>query len=84
MLANSLRWLGRNLGTLLLAFALALTVWVSSTIAADPNEECVSPKLIPLNVIGEDPTFQVMSEIPAQIRIDLFAPRSVCTFRPLP
>jgi YbbR domain-containing protein len=72
------RWLGRNLGTLLLAFALALVVWVSSVIAADPNIDCPTPIRIPVDVIGQDPSTQLMAPLPADVSIQFFAPRSIC------
>lgn len=78
MITDAFRWLGKNLGTLILAFLLALTVWVSSTIAADPNQQCPSPRVIPLEIVGEDPGLERMSEAPTQVGIEIFAPRSIC------
>jgi YbbR domain-containing protein len=79
MLTDLVRFLWRNVGTLLFAFALALTVWISSVVTDNPNEECVTPRFIPLDVIGLDPTLEVMNEIPSQIQVDFYAPRSICT-----
>ncbi len=39
MIISALRWLGRNLSTLLMAFILALIVWISAVISEDPNLE---------------------------------------------
>jgi YbbR domain-containing protein len=74
----ALRWLGRNFSTLLLAFALALAVWVAVVINSDPNQECTSPRLIPIELIGEDPGLRMMDDIPEQARIRIFAPQSIC------
>ena len=41
MKLSPLRWLAKNLATLLLAFILALIVWVSAVTSADPNEQHV-------------------------------------------
>ncbi len=78
MMFSPLRWLGRNLGTLLLAFALALAVWVSSVINADPNQECSAPRQVALEIVGEDPALILMEGPPSQIEIRILAPRSVC------
>jgi YbbR domain-containing protein len=78
MFTDFFRYLWRNIGTLLLAFALALTVWISSVVTDNPNEECVTPRFVPLDVLGLDPTLEVMNEIPAQVQVVFYAPRSVC------
>ncbi|MDX1437973.1 MAG: CdaR family protein [Anaerolineales bacterium] len=78
MISSAFRWLGRNLGTLLLAFALATVVWVSSVVAADPNIDCPSPTRIPIEIIGQDPSMQLMEALPENVSIQFFAPRSVC------
>jgi YbbR domain-containing protein len=78
MISSFFRWLGRNLGTLLLAFALALVVWVSSVVAEDPNIDCSSPTSVPLEVVGQDPSYQLMDPLPTDIDIQFFAPGSIC------
>ncbi len=78
MLTDLVRFLWRNVGTLLFAFALALTVWISSVVTDNPNEECVTPRFISLDVIGLDQTLEIMNEIPSQIQVDYYAPRSIC------
>jgi YbbR domain-containing protein len=70
-----LRWLGRNLSTLLLAFILSLIVWGSAVTAADPNQERVYQ--IPVEVIGQNTSIEVIGSIPDQMLITLFAPRSI-------
>jgi len=72
-----LRWLGRNLGNLLLAFVLALVVWVSAIVAADPNEETAYPRTIPLEIVGQDPGLLQLNTIPTQVRLTINAPRSI-------
>jgi YbbR domain-containing protein len=74
-----LRWLGRNLGTLLLAFALALVVWISAETAADPNVEQVFPRPVRLDIANEDPNLLIISEIPEQVRVTLNTPSSKWT-----
>jgi YbbR domain-containing protein len=78
MIGSFVRFLYRNVGTLILAFALAMVVWISSVVAADPNETCVSPSVVPLEVLGENPALERMVEIPSQIQVEFFAPHSIC------
>lgn len=72
-----LRWLAKNLGTLLTALILAVIVWVSSVIASDPNEEHPLSRAVPIEVVGQDPGLQIMSDIPRNITLVLSAPASV-------
>lgn len=69
-----LRRLWANVGTLLLAFALAFAVWVSAVVAADPNEERPFPRAVPLEVRNQDPSLIVLGEIPSQVNLRLSAP----------
>jgi YbbR domain-containing protein len=75
MIFRFVRWFVRNFGTLLLAFLLALVVWVSAVIAADPNEE--RGYIRPLPVIGLSTDLVMINEMPGQVRITLEAPRSI-------
>ncbi len=79
MLYAPLRWLGRNLGTLLLAFVLAVVVWVSAVITADPNEQRVYPRGIPLEIVGQDASLLQISKIPTQVQLTIEAPSSIWT-----
>lgn len=72
-----LRWFGRNLGTFLLAFVLAIVVWVSAVVASDPNQEGVYPRAIDLEVIAQDPSLLMTNRVPTQVRITLNAPQSI-------
>jgi len=70
-----LRWLGRNLGTLLLSFILAVIVWGSATTSADPNQE--RSYEIPIDVLGQDTDIEILSNIPDQMLMTLYAPSSI-------
>ncbi|MEJ2598920.1 MAG: CdaR family protein [Anaerolineales bacterium] len=74
-----IRWLGRNLGTLLLALILAIVVWVSAVVAADPNEKRLYPRAVPLEVIGKDSNLSLSSELPTTVRVTIEAPQSIWT-----
>ena len=75
----ALRWLTRNFGTLLTAFALAVIVWVSSVISSDPNEEQILGRAIPIEIIGQAPGIQIMDEYDSSLSLTLMAPSSVWT-----
>lgn len=75
MVFRPLRWLVRNFRTLFLAFGLALVVWISSVVAADPNETRTYSN-VPLETVGKASDMLVTSEIPDTVSVTLFAPRS--------
>jgi YbbR domain-containing protein len=72
-----LRWLAKNLGTLLTAFILGVIVWVSAVIASDPNEEHVLARAVPIEIVGQDPSLQIMNDVPQNVTLVLRAPASV-------
>jgi len=74
-----LRWLAKNIGTLLVAFILAVIVWVSAVIASDPNEEHILARSVPIEVIGQDSGLQIMGDVPGNVTLVLRAPSSVWT-----
>jgi len=74
-----LRWLGKNIGTLITAFILAVIVWVSAVVASDPNEERTLNRPIPIEIIGQASNLQIMGEVPHTVTVVLNAPASVWT-----
>ena len=70
-----LRWFGRNLSTMLLAFILALIVWGSAVTSADPNQERIFQ--IPIEIIGQELNFEVMSEVSKDLSMTFYAPISI-------
>ncbi|HLO29053.1 MAG TPA: CdaR family protein [Anaerolineales bacterium] len=72
-----MRLFAKNLRTFLLALVLGVSVWVSAVSAADPNEVHPYPKPIPLEVIGQDPSLVLTSDIPSTVEVSLRAPRTV-------
>ena len=72
-----MRLFAKNLRTFLLALALGVSVWVSAVSVADPNDIRTYPDPIPLNVVGQDPSLVLTSEIPPTVQVTLRAPRSV-------
>jgi YbbR domain-containing protein len=72
-----MRLFAKNVRTFLLALALGVSVWVSAVSAADPNEVRAFSNPIPLEVVGQDPSLVLTSEIPPSVEVTLRAPRSV-------
>ncbi|MFC1878415.1 YbbR-like domain-containing protein [Chloroflexota bacterium] len=76
MKLSPFRRFARNLSTLFLAFILAVVVWVSAVVTADPNEErTYKPVPIELRGLGED--MLLVSDIQSQVNITLIAPSSI-------
>jgi YbbR domain-containing protein len=73
----NMRSLAKNIRTFLLALVLGLSVWVSAVSAADPNDVHSFPNPIPLQVIGQDPSLLITSNLPSTVELSLRAPRSV-------
>jgi YbbR domain-containing protein len=71
-----LRWFGKNLGTLLMAFILSMVVWISAVIAADPNVENPLGRAVTIEVENLAPGLLIMNEIPTQVRLTFNAPNS--------
>ncbi len=71
-----MRWIATNIRTILLAFILAVAVWISAVTAADPDE-IRAPLAVPLEIIGQDSSLVITNEIPSTIEVTLRAPRSV-------
>ncbi|MGD0610805.1 MAG: CdaR family protein [Anaerolineales bacterium] len=72
-----LRSVGTNLRTLLLAFILAVAVWVSAVTSADPDETRVFPNLVPIQFVDQDPGLITTGQVPQKVQVTLRAPRSV-------
>ena len=72
-----MRWLASNIRTFLLALVLGASVWLSAVTGADPDDVRPFPRPVPLEVIGQDPSLILTSEIPPTIEVTLRAPRSV-------
>jgi YbbR domain-containing protein len=72
----SFRWLAQNLSTLLLALILALVVWITAVVQADPNEEHTLSGM-PVQVVGQDAGLMIVNEIPQEANLAVQAPRSI-------
>jgi YbbR domain-containing protein len=72
-----MRSFAKNLRSFILALALGVSVWVSAVSSADPNEVRTYPNPIPLEVVGQDPSLVLTSELPSAVQVSLRAPHSV-------
>ena len=71
------RWLATNFRTFLLAFALAVAVWVIAVTSANPDETQAYPQPIQIEYVGQDPSLIMADTAPRQVQITLRAPTSV-------
>lgn len=71
------RLISYNFGSLLIAFLLAVLVWVSAVISADPNVLLPLEKPVPIEFVGKDPTLKIMGEYVQEVTVTIEAPRSV-------
>jgi YbbR domain-containing protein len=76
-MSDMLRWLATNLRTFLLAFVLALVVWVTAVTAANPDETQVYPNPINIEFIGQDPSLVMTGTVTRQVQVTLRAPQSI-------
>lgn len=72
-----LRWIGINLRTFILAFALAVAVWVTAVTAANPDVTQPYPEPITIEYIGQDPGLVMTASVPRDVEVILRAPRSI-------
>jgi len=70
-----MRWFARNIRTFLLALVLALAVWISAVTSANPDE-VRTLNSIPLEIIGQDSSLIVTSDLPSSVEVTLRAPSS--------
>jgi len=72
-----LAWLGKNFRTFLLAFLLAVAVWVSAVTASDPDETLPYPTPVTIEIIGQEPNMLITNDYTKQVEMVLQAPKSV-------
>jgi len=72
-----LHWIAKYLKTFLLAFVLALVVWISAILATDPNEESIYPRPITVRIVGLPSDMLVVKSSALETQLTLIAPRSI-------
>ncbi len=71
------RWISANFRTFLWAFALAMAVWISAVTSADPDETRALASPVPIQIVGQDPSLILNSDIPTEAEVTLRAPHSI-------
>lgn len=71
------QWLRANLGTLLLAFVMALTVWVAAVNQDDPIVESIYPLPIEIVYAGLTEGTLIVGNTPIDANVTIRAPQSV-------
>jgi YbbR domain-containing protein len=71
-----MRWFASNIRTFILALVLAISVWISAVTSADPDEVRILNS-IPLEVIGQESSLIITSDMPSNVEVTLRAPRSL-------
>lgn len=74
---QTLRSLVKYLPSLILAFILAVAVWISAVTASDPVINQTYTRPVPIEVVGQDPSLVLTSNIPNETTIKLSAPQSI-------
>jgi YbbR domain-containing protein len=74
---NVWRTITRYLPSFILAFGLAVAIWITAVTASDPVEERIYPRQVPVDIIGQDSGLVITSEPPSPVSITLSAPRSI-------
>ncbi|MEE8356349.1 MAG: CdaR family protein [Anaerolineales bacterium] len=72
---NLLRWLGKNLTSLILSLLLAIMIWTSAVMSANPNIEI--ELTIPLEVIQPATDIAIVDPLPEVVTIKIIAPESI-------
>ena len=76
-MVSILRFFFKSIPTLFLSFILAVAVWMMAVTDADPIEEKVYPRPVPVEIIGQDANLILTSNVPSQVFITLNAPSSI-------
>jgi len=74
---SNMRSFAANFRTFLLALVLGISVWISAVTSADPDEVRIYPNPVPLEIVGNDPSLIITSDIPKEVEVTLRTPRSV-------
>ncbi len=70
-----IRWLGRNLTSMILSLLLAFVIWISAVTSANPNVEAEFS--IPLEVRQQSSDIAIVDPLPQTIDLTVLAPESI-------
>lgn len=77
MMIERLRTFSKTLPSLLIAFLLAIAVWVMAINSSDPSVEKVYPNQVPIEVIGQSTDTVINTDLSENVAITLRAPNSI-------
>lgn len=72
-----IRQVFKYIPTFILAFVLAVTVWIIAITTTDPTEERYFPKTMPVELVGQPSGMIITSGQAPEVSIKLAAPRSI-------
>jgi len=72
-----IKWLINNWRTIVWSVVLSLSVWIAAVTAADPDEQRLFNRSVPIEIVGQDSDLVIVGEVPASVQVTLRAPRSV-------
>lgn len=70
-----LRWLGKNLTSLILSLLLAIVIWISAVTSADPIVE--ADLTVPFEVVQQRTNIAVIDPLPEDVTLKIRAPESI-------
>ena len=70
-----LRWLGKNLTSLILSLLLAIVIWTSAVTSTNPNIE--EEFNVPLEVIQQATDIAIVDPLPETVTLKILAPESI-------
>jgi len=70
-----LRWLGKNLTSLILSLLLAIVIWTSAVTSTNPNIE--AELTVPLEVIQPATDIAIVDPLPETVTLKILAPESI-------
>jgi YbbR domain-containing protein len=76
-ISRAFDWLVRNFSSLMLSLLMALFVWGSAVMAADPNETRQYPQPVDLELFGLNSSLVIVNQVPESILLTITAPRSI-------
>lgn len=74
---NNLRAFTKTLPSLIIAFLLAIAVWIMAVTSSDPSVENVYPNRVPIEVVGQASATVINTDLIEDVSITLRAPTSI-------
>lgn len=72
-----IKWITENWRTVVWSLALSLSVWIAAVTAADPDEQRLLNRAVPIEIIGQGSDLVIVGDLPQSVQVTLRAPQSV-------